>query len=49
MYLTDGCLFRISCVIQHYTPVVGFGGGGGRNRCIMLIDPVKTVGGGGDK
>ncbi len=35
MYLTDGCWFLISCVIQHYAPVVGLGGG--RNRCIMLI------------
>ncbi len=35
MDLTDGCWFLISCVIQHYAPVVGWGGG--RNRCIMLI------------
>jgi hypothetical protein len=27
MYLTDGCLFLISCVIQHYAPVVGWGRG----------------------
>jgi hypothetical protein len=27
MYLTDGCSFLISCVIQHYAPVVGWGGG----------------------
>jgi hypothetical protein len=26
MYLTDGCWFLISCVIQHYAPVVGWGG-----------------------
>ncbi len=35
MYLTDGCWFLISCVIQHYAPVVGWGVG--RNRFIMLI------------
>jgi hypothetical protein len=28
MYLTDACRFLISCVIQHYAPVVGWGGGG---------------------
>ncbi len=38
MYLTDGCRFLISCVIQHYAPVVG----GGRNRCIMLIMTLET-------
>ena len=32
MYLTDSSRFLISCVIQHYAPVVGW-----RNRCIMLI------------
>ncbi len=32
MYLTDASRFLISCVIQHYAPVVGW-----RNRCIMLI------------
>jgi hypothetical protein len=32
MYLTDVSRFLISCVIQHYAPVVGW-----RNRCIMLI------------
>ncbi len=40
MYLTDASRFLISCVIQHYAPVVGWWGGGGvgwRNRCIMLI------------
>jgi hypothetical protein len=38
MYLTDASRFLICCVIQHYAPVVGWGGGGGwRNRCIMLI------------
>ncbi len=39
MYLTDASWFLISCVIQHYAPVVGWGGevGGWRNRCIMLI------------
>jgi hypothetical protein len=35
MYLTDASRFLISCVIQHYAPVVGWGGW--RNRCIMLI------------
>ena len=34
MYLTDASRFLISCVIQHYAPVVGWGW---RNRCIMLI------------
>jgi hypothetical protein len=37
MYLTDASRFLISCVIQHYAPVVGWGGGGWGNRCIMLI------------
>ncbi len=36
MYLTDASRFLICCVIQHYAPVEG-GGGGWRNRCIMLI------------
>ncbi len=35
MNLTDASRFLISCVIQHYAPVVGWGGW--RNRCIMLI------------
>ncbi len=35
MYLTDDSRFLISCVIQHYAPVVGWRGW--RNRCIMLI------------
>ncbi len=35
MYLTDASRFLISCVIQHYAPVVGWQGW--RNRCIMLI------------
>ena len=42
MYLTDASWFLISCVIQHYAPVVGWGRGW-RNRCIMLIitlDPI---------
>jgi hypothetical protein len=40
MYLTDASRFLISCVIQHYAPVVGWGVFGGRNRCIMLtLDP----------
>jgi hypothetical protein len=29
MYLTDASRFLISCVIQHYAPVVGWGGDGG--------------------
>jgi hypothetical protein len=39
MYLTDASRFLISCVIQHYAPVVGWGGGGGgwRNRCKIFI------------
>ncbi len=36
MYLTDASRFLISCVIQHYAPVVGWVGGW-KNRCIMLI------------
>ncbi len=28
MYLTDASRFLISCAIQHYAPVVGWGGGG---------------------
>ena len=36
MHLTDASRFLISCVIQHYAPVMGWGGGW-RNRCIMLI------------
>ncbi len=35
MYLTDASRSLISCVIQHYAPVVGWGVW--RNRCIMLI------------
>jgi hypothetical protein len=35
MYLTDASRYLISCVIQHYAPVVGWGRW--RNRCIMLI------------
>ncbi len=35
MYLTDASRSLISCMIQHYAPVVGWGGW--RNRCIMLI------------
>ncbi len=27
MYLTDASRSLISCVIQHYAPVVGWGGG----------------------
>jgi hypothetical protein len=28
MYPTDASRFLLSCVIQHYAPVVGWGGGG---------------------
>jgi hypothetical protein len=42
MYLTDASRFLISCVVQHYAPVVGWGGGGWRNRCIMLIMTLET-------
>ena len=35
MHLTDASRFLISCVIQHYAPVMGWGRW--RNRCIMLI------------
>ena len=44
MYLTDGCWFLISCVIQHYAPVVGWGGEEQVHN--VDYDPVKTVGGG---
>jgi hypothetical protein len=43
MYLTDASRFLISCVIQHYAPVVGLGGGGVEeqmhNMLIMTLDP----------
>jgi hypothetical protein len=42
MYLTDVSRFLISCVIQHYAPVVQWGGEGWRNRCIMLIITLDT-------
>ncbi len=35
MYLTDASRFLISCVIQHYAPVVG----GGGVMLIMTLDP----------
>jgi hypothetical protein len=35
MHLTDASRFLISCVIQHYAPVMGWGRWS--NRCIMLI------------
>ncbi len=35
MHLTDASRFLISCVIQHYAPVMGWGRW--RNRCIMFI------------
>jgi hypothetical protein len=31
-YLTDVPRFLIGCVIQHYAPVVGWGGGGGEDK-----------------
>jgi hypothetical protein len=37
MYLTDASRFLISCVIQHYAPVVGWGGGGVEEQMKMLI------------
>ncbi len=53
MYLTDGCWFLISCVIQHYAPVVGWGGGGTGVLLIMLIMLIMTLlklwGGGGEQ
>ncbi len=48
MYLPDGCWFLISCVIQHYAPVVGWGGGKDKVHNVDY-DPVKTVGGGGEQ
>ncbi len=35
MHLTDASRFLISCVIQHYAPVMGWGRWS--YRCIMLI------------
>jgi hypothetical protein len=32
MYLTDAYRSLISCVIQHYAPVEGWGGGGGGEK-----------------
>jgi hypothetical protein len=34
MYLTDASRFLISCVIQHYAPVVGRGRGGGTDAYV---------------
>jgi hypothetical protein len=39
MYLTDASRFLISCVIQHYAPVVGWGGEG----TLMLIMLIMTL------
>jgi hypothetical protein len=41
MYLTDASRFLISCVIQHYAPVVGWGGVEEQmhNVLIMTLDP----------
>jgi hypothetical protein len=38
MYLTDASRFLISCVIQHYAPVVGWGGGGGVGEQMQNVD-----------
>ncbi len=38
MYLTDASRFLISCVIQHYAPVVGGGGGGGTDAYTSVAD-----------
>ena len=39
MYLTDASRFLISCVIQHYAPVVGWGGGGEEQMHNVDYDP----------
>ncbi len=41
MYLTDASRFLISCVIQHYAPVVGWGGGG--TDAFASLVPFKEV------
>ena len=46
MYLTDAFRFLISCVIQHYAPVVGWGGGVEQVHNVDYL-PVKLWGGGG--
>ncbi len=38
MYLTDASRFLISCVIKHYAPVVG-GGGGAEHMQNVYYDP----------
>ncbi len=38
MYLTDASRFLISCVIQHYAPVVGWGGGRGVEEQMHNVD-----------
>jgi hypothetical protein len=38
MYLTDASRFLISCVIQHYAPVVGGGGGLGVKEQMHNVD-----------
>jgi hypothetical protein len=39
MYLTDASRFLISCVIQHYAPVVGWGGGVEEHMLNVDYDP----------
>jgi hypothetical protein len=39
MYLTDASRSLISCVIQHYAPVVGCGGGGEEQMHNVDYDP----------
>jgi hypothetical protein len=39
MYLTDDSRFLISCVIQHYAPVVGWAGGGEEQMHNVDYDP----------
>jgi len=45
MYLPDAARFLISCVFQHYAPVVGWGGVEQVHNVDYL--PVKLWGGGG--
>jgi hypothetical protein len=39
MFLTDASRFLISCVIQHFAPVVGWGGGGEEQMHNVDYDP----------
>jgi hypothetical protein len=44
MYLTDASRSLISCVIQHYAPVVGWGGGGVEEQMHNVdYDPVEIL------